>query len=120
VTDPSLSRLRSLSAHVPSVPLLVDVSRTCLPTHARTSDPLLSEAFPAAFSAMAALEAGAVANPDEGRRVGHYWLRAPELAPEPELGRAIEETVARVKAFAADIHAGRSRRSRAGASRTSS
>jgi glucose-6-phosphate isomerase len=56
---------------------------------------------------MAALEAGAVANPDEGRRVGHYWLRAPELAPEPELGRAIEETVARVKAFAADVHAGK-------------
>lgn len=107
MTDPSLSRLRSLSAHVPSVPLLVDVSRTCLPTHARTSDPLLSEAFPAAFSAMAALEAGAVANPDEGRRVGHYWLRAPELAPEPGLGRAIEETVARIKAFAADVHAGK-------------
>ncbi len=85
----------------------MDVSRTCLPAHAKTSDPLLIEAFPAAFSAMAALEAGGIANPDEGRRVGHYWLRAPELAPEPELSRAIEETVARVKAFAADIHAGK-------------
>ena len=105
MTDTSLSRLRSLSAHAPAVPLLVDVSRTCLATHARTSDPLLLEAFPAAFSAMAALEAGAVANPDERRRVGHYWLRAPELAPEPEIGRAVEETVARVKAFAADVHA---------------
>ena len=38
-----------------------------------------------AVAAMAALEAGAIANPDEGRRVGHYWLRAPELAPEPAL-----------------------------------
>ena len=31
---------------------------------------------------MAELEAGAVANPDERRQVGHYWLRAPDLAPE--------------------------------------
>ena len=85
----SLSRLRSLSASVPAVPLLVDVSRTCLATHARSSDPLLLEAFPFAFSSMAALESGAVANPDEGRRVGHYWLRAPELAPGPEVKRAI-------------------------------
>jgi glucose-6-phosphate isomerase len=107
VTDASLSRLRSLSAHAPAVPLLVDVSRTCLPVHAKTSDPLLLEAFPAAFSGMAALEAGAVANPDEGRRVGHYWLRAPELAPEPELTQAIEETIRRVKAFAADVHSGK-------------
>jgi glucose-6-phosphate isomerase len=107
VNDASLSRLRTLSARAPAVPLLVDVSRTSLPLHAKTSDPLLLEAFPAAFSGMAALEAGAVANPDEGRRVGHYWLRAPELAPEPELGKAIEETIVRVKSFAADVHSGK-------------
>jgi glucose-6-phosphate isomerase len=35
----------------------------------------------AALAAMAALEAGSIANPDEQRQVGHYWLRAPELAP---------------------------------------
>ena len=104
MTD-AFSRLRSLSVNVPSVPLFVDVSRTCLPTHARTSDPLLLEAFPAAFAAMAALESGAVANPDEGRRVGHYWLRAPELAPDAATRQAIEETVARIKAFAAEVHA---------------
>jgi glucose-6-phosphate isomerase len=107
VTEASLARLRSLSAYVPSIRLLVDVSRTCLPTHARTSDPLLLEAFPAAFSAMAALEAGAVANPDEGRRVGHYWLRAPELAPDPVIRMQVEETLAKIKAFAADVHAGK-------------
>jgi len=38
----------------------------------------------AALDAMTELEAGAIANPDEGRMVGHYWLRAPELAPKPE------------------------------------
>ena len=105
MTD-ALSRLRSLSAHVPAVPLLVDVSRTCLPAHAKTSDPLLLEAFPAAFAGMASLEAGSVANPDEGRRVGHYWLRAPELAPEPGIGRAVEEALSRVREFAAEVRSG--------------
>jgi glucose-6-phosphate isomerase len=37
-----------------------------------------------AFQEMDALETGAMANPDEGRMVGHYWLRKPELAPDPE------------------------------------
>ncbi|HJN74507.1 MAG TPA: glucose-6-phosphate isomerase [Myxococcota bacterium] len=36
----------------------------------------------AALEAMRKLEAGAIANPDEGRRVGHYWLRAPGRSPE--------------------------------------
>ena len=44
-----------------------------------------------AFTAMAALEKGAIANPDEGRMVGHYWLRAPQLAPQPELTEEIED-----------------------------
>ena len=38
-----------------------------------------------AFAAMRELEAGAIANPDEQRMVGHYWLRNPELAPNDEL-----------------------------------
>ncbi|MFZ5443976.1 MAG: glucose-6-phosphate isomerase [Myxococcota bacterium] len=59
-----------------------------------------------AFDAMAALEQGAIANPDERRRVGHYWLRAPELAPADD-GAAIVDTLSRLKAFAADVHAGR-------------
>jgi glucose-6-phosphate isomerase len=56
---------------------------------------------------MVALERGAIANQDEKRMVGHYWLRAPELAPRPELRAAIEETVASVITFAGDVHAGR-------------
>ncbi|PTL84440.1 glucose-6-phosphate isomerase [Vitiosangium sp. GDMCC 1.1324] len=60
-----------------------------------------------AFDAMAALEKGAIANPDENRKVGHYWLRAPELAPEPGLTKEIKDTVAAVRAFADDVHAGR-------------
>jgi glucose-6-phosphate isomerase len=60
----------------------------------------------AALAAMAALEGGAIANKDEGRQVGHYWLRAPELAPSPEQRAAIEEMREAVRAFAADAHSG--------------
>jgi len=58
-----------------------------------------------AFDAMDALEKGAVANPDEGRRVGHYWLRAPALAP-PEDGAAIRAALTQVKTFAKSVHSG--------------
>jgi len=59
-----------------------------------------------AFSEMRQLEAGAIANPDERRMVGHYWLRNPRLAPSASLRNDIEETNARIKKFAAEIHAG--------------
>lgn len=59
-----------------------------------------------AFADMAQLEAGAIANPDENRMVGHYWLRAPELAPAPDLSEEISATLASVKAFATSVHAG--------------
>ncbi len=59
-----------------------------------------------AFAAMAALEGGAIANPDENRMVGHYWLRAPELAPNAEISSEISGTVAKIKDFAKKIHKG--------------
>jgi glucose-6-phosphate isomerase len=62
-----------------------------------------------AFDAMRDLEAGAIANPDEQRMVGHYWLRAPELAPDPAITRDIRETIAAIHAFAEEIHGGRVR-----------
>jgi len=59
-----------------------------------------------AFDAMHKLEAGAIANVDEKRMVGHYWLRNPECAPSDELREAIVSTVAKIKRFAAQVHAG--------------
>jgi glucose-6-phosphate isomerase len=87
---------------VPSIGLTLDPSR--LGDGAAIDR--LEPAFAKAFDAMDALERGAIANPDEGRQVGHYWLRAPERAPTPELRRAIEETRARIGAFAKDVHRG--------------
>jgi len=60
-----------------------------------------------AFAAMRELESGAIANPDEKRMVGHYWLRNSALAPTTELRTDIEGTNKRIKRFAGDIHAGK-------------
>src|SRR5438552_2628388 len=60
-----------------------------------------------AFAAMRELESGAIANPDEKRMVGHYWLRNSALAPNAELRAEIEQTNKRIKEFAADVHAGK-------------
>src|ERR1043166_5362519 len=57
-----------------------------------------------AFAAMRELEAGAIANPDEQRMVGHYWLRNAALAPTKQLRSDIEDTNKRIKQFAADVH----------------
>src|SRR3989449_7681936 len=59
-----------------------------------------------AFAAMSELEKGALANPDEQRMVGHYWLRNPQLAPNAQLRADIEQTNARIKDFAAQVHRG--------------
>jgi len=60
-----------------------------------------------AFAAMNALESGSIANPDENRMVGHYWLRAPERAPSAQIRREIEETKRTIKEFAFSVHAGK-------------
>ena len=49
-----------------------------------------------ALEDMQALEGGAIANPDEQRMVGHYWLRAPKLAPTPEIAQEIEQVQAAI------------------------
>jgi glucose-6-phosphate isomerase len=59
------------------------------------------------FAAMRDLEKGGIANPDEKRMVGHYWLRNPALAPNKELRDEIERTNARIKQFASDVHGGK-------------
>ncbi|KAG5543873.1 hypothetical protein RHGRI_016585 [Rhododendron griersonianum] len=63
--------------------------------------------FQAAFRAMEKLEKGAIANPDEGRMVGHYWLRNSGLAPSKYLRSQIEATFDAVCSFAADVVCGK-------------
>lgn len=91
-----------MSFHDEALGLSLDLSHMSFGPGALTAmGPQLDEAF----EAMAALEGGAIANPDEGRMVGHYWLRAPELAPDDVLRSAIEGARMEVEAFAAEARA---------------
>src|SRR5438874_768579 len=60
-----------------------------------------------AFASMRDLETGGIANPDEKRMVGHYWLRKPLLAPDAQLRSKIVTTNGRIKQFDADVHNGK-------------
>jgi glucose-6-phosphate isomerase len=67
----------------------------------------LSDKITKAFDDMVALEGGAIANPDEERMVGHYWLRNADLAPTPEIRSQITEPITELKRFAEHVHTGR-------------
>jgi glucose-6-phosphate isomerase len=59
-----------------------------------------------AIQDMHALEAGDIANPDEERMVGHYWLRDPERAPNDDIRQEILHAKAQIKTFVEAIHNG--------------
>jgi len=97
------SRFKDTFYQNPELGLALDISRIPFPEDffaKREAD------MQAAFAAMNALEKGAIANPDEQRMVGHYWLRAPQLAPTAELREAITGTLEKIRRFVADVHSG--------------
>ena len=83
--------------------LTLDVSRMDLPEGLFED---LAPKMEQAFEAMAALEAGAEANQDEHRMVGHYWLRNPEIAPTPEIKQQILQARKDVADFVGQVHFG--------------
>jgi glucose-6-phosphate isomerase len=97
-------RYRQYLCRVDSLDLTLDISRMHFDEGFLAS---MEPAVQRAFSEMDALEKGAIANPDEKRMVGHYWLRAPQLAPAKEIAQEITATVESIKKFAADVHTGK-------------
>ena len=88
----------------PSLGLAIDLSRVnFLDDFFARMEPRMQKAF----VAMAELEKGAIANPDEKRMVGHYWLRNSALASTPAIRKEIDDTLAAVKAFVVDVHGGK-------------
>jgi glucose-6-phosphate isomerase len=88
----------------PEIGLMVDISRMMFPeNYFDQMEPLMEKAY----QAMNALESGAIANPDEKRMVGHYWLRAPDLAPAREITRDIQKTLQAINDFSKKVHAGK-------------
>jgi glucose-6-phosphate isomerase len=99
----SWNRFKTHTCAIPELGVALDFSRMPAPD---SFLPSMEGRMQQAFVEMAALERGAIANPDEGRMVGHYWLRAPQLAPTPEIFHEITSTLAAIKTFAGKIHSG--------------
>ncbi|MGC1453679.1 MAG: glucose-6-phosphate isomerase [Nitrospirota bacterium] len=97
-------RYKKYLCECPSIGMTLDISRM---NFADDYLPRMEPDIQRAYAAMDALESGAIANPDENRMVGHYWLRAPGLAPSPEIRREIEDTIKAIKDFTFTIHAGK-------------
>ena len=96
-------RFKKLYYTHPKLGLSLDISRMPFPDDFPVS---MEGKLQKAYADMAALEAGAIANPDEKRMVGHYWLRAAQLAPTADLRQTITSTLEAIKAFAAKVHQG--------------
>ncbi len=95
-------RYKEQLCECPSLGLKLDVSRIETdPQFQARMEPALNQAF----DAMVRLEAGEIANPDEQRMVGHYWLRAPHLAPNDQITQQIEHTLVAIRTFADQVHA---------------
>ena len=87
----------------PEMGFSLDISRM------KFSDSFFEQMEPAmqrAFAEMRDLEGGAIANSDEGRMVGHYWLRNPSLSPSPDIRTEIEAALTQTQSFSAAIHKG--------------
>ena len=80
-------RFRDHLCLCPSIDLQLDISRMPFAADfiARMSGPMEK-----AYAAMDLLEDGAIANPDENRMVGHYWLRDPKTAPNNDIRSEIQ------------------------------
>ena len=85
---------------LPEVGFSLDTSLMDVPDVPPNSEEKL---FQSAFQQMQDLEDGGIANPDENRMVGHYWLRNPELAPSTEIQNLISSTIENIQHFAQKI-----------------
>ncbi|MEM8550017.1 MAG: glucose-6-phosphate isomerase [Verrucomicrobiota bacterium] len=97
-------RFKAHCLHLPTLEFSLDISRVDFPeAYLEEMRPKIDQAI----TDMEALEGGAIANPDENRMVGHYWLRNASIAPTQEISEAITSTLEKIKAFAAQVHDGK-------------
>lgn len=96
------NRFQKYFVRYPQLGFSIDISRMAFEEGFIES---MAPSIEKAFAAMKELEAGAIANPDENRMVGHYWLRHSALAPA-DLRAEIDGTLEATMKFAADVHAG--------------
>ena len=95
-------RFKATSFFDPALQFSLDISRVEFP------DNFFDEFEPqlqSAYTQMDGLERGDIANPDENRMVGHYWLRDSSLAPD-DLGAQIDKVLSDIETFASSVHKG--------------
>lgn len=96
-------RFQQFYLEIPEVGFAFDLSGMQFPAaYFEQMEPRMQKAF----LAMEQLEGGGIANPDENRQVGHYWLRDPKRTPDARIGNEITQTVARIVQFAKRVHGG--------------
>lgn len=96
-------RLKNNLNHYPEIGLMLDISAMSFPDdYFAVMEPLLVRAY----REMADLESGGLANQDEERMVGHYWLRTPYLAPDHETETMIVAALADIRSFRDRVHRG--------------
>ncbi len=95
------NRFKNYYFEDPATGFAIDVSRIKFP-----EDLITDERMKDAFKDMDALVKGKIANPDEKRMVGHYWLRDASLAPDASISKEIKTTLERIKTFAKKVHRG--------------
>jgi glucose-6-phosphate isomerase len=96
-------RYREYLCNCPDIDLMLDISRMDFPDEFFVK---MEPSIQKAFMEMEALEKGSIANPDENRMVGHYWLRNPPLAPAAIISAEIELTLRSIREFAERVHEG--------------
>lgn len=94
-------RYQRYACTVPTLGLQLDISRMMFDEQYFES---MAGPMDRALAAMDDLERGAKANLDENRMVGHYWLRAAELAPDAKMRAEIEQTVMAINKFTDEVH----------------
>ncbi|NCG08661.1 MAG: glucose-6-phosphate isomerase [Verrucomicrobia bacterium] len=99
----SWNRFTQHYLHLEALGFALDISRIDFPDDYLAS---MEPQMQSAFAAMAELEGGAIANPDENRAVGHYWLRDAALAPSSEMQTAISDCLAAIASLTARVHSG--------------
>lgn len=103
-STPLWQRFRQYFLRYPDLGISVDISRMDFADDFFRAMAGLADG---ACQSMRKLEAGGIANPDENRMVGHYWLRNPALAPTPAIRASIEQNLASILEFAKDVHSGK-------------
>lgn len=99
----SWARFQARYFNFPEIKLSLDLSRMSFDDAYLQN---MAKPMRRVFSAMRKLEAGAIANPDERRQVGHYWLRDPQRAPTPTIRKAIVDTRESIINFVKSVHSG--------------